>query len=283
MIDLHTHSTASDGTDRPAELMRVAHDAGISVVAITDHDTTKGWAEALDARPDGLTVVRGTELSCVYTADDAQRTTLHLLGYLFDPDSAGLRDERIRLRESRLERGHRIVDNLVADGVPISWAQVERLADGGAVGRPHIGRALVESGVVGTVTEAFSDLLSSRSAYYVRKEDMDVFDAIRLLREAGGIPTFAHPLARRRGRVVDDEAIRRMRDAGMIGIEIDHPDHDEADREHLRVLAAELGLVGTGSSDYHGTNKLTPIAACVTDPEAYARLVDRPTALDPVG
>jgi hypothetical protein len=151
------------------------------------------------------------------------------------------------------------------------------------VGRPHIGRALVESGVVPDVDSAFRDLLSSRRPYYVRKADSDVFAAIRLVRAAGGLPVFAHPIARRRGPVVSDETIADMTAAGLVGIEVDHPDHEPADREHAAGLARDLGLIGTGSSDYHGTNKRTPLGARLTTPEAYERLIALPTAIRPVG
>lgn len=281
MIDLHTHSTASDGTDRPAELIAKAHAVGVDVLAITDHDTTAGWAEATSALPPGMTLVPGTELSCVYTGD-ARPISLHLLGYLFDPNHPGLRAERSRLRASRLGRGRAIVDNLIRDGVPVTWSRVSELANGGPVGRPHIGRTLVENGVVDTIDEAFAELLNATSKYYVAKSDTDVFHAIALLRAAGGLPVFAHPLARRRGRVVGDEAIAALADAGLVGIEVDHPDHAAEDRAHLRGLAAELGLVGTGSSDYHGANKATPLAACTTDPAAYQALIAGNTARAPI-
>jgi len=282
MIDLHTHSSDSDGTDTPAELVAVAAAAGVRVLAITDHDTTSGWDEALAARPDGMTIVPGTEFSCVYESGQ-RRVSLHLLGYLFDPDHPELRSERARLRETRLTRGRKIVENMAEDGVPITWAQVEAFAAGGPVGRPHIGRALVAAGVVPDVDAAFRDLLSSRRPYYVRKADTDVFDAIRMVRAAGGLPVFAHPLARRRGPVVSGEVIAQMAAAGLVGLEVDHPDQDAADRAEAAGLAADLGLIGTGSSDYHGTNKPTPIAMCTTRPEAYEALLALPTARRPVG
>ncbi len=281
MIDLHTHSSASDGTDTPAELVAVAAAAGVTVLAITDHDTTAGWHDAFAARPPGMTIVPGTEFSCRYVPDEGRRISLHLLGYLFDPDHEGLRAERARLRETRLHRAREMVDRMTADGVPITWGQVETLAAGGPVGRPHLGRALVASGVVPDVDTAFRDWLSSRRPYYVPKADTDVFTAIRLVRAAGGVPVFAHPFARRRGPVVSDEVVADMAAAGLIGLEVDHPDHDATDRAQAAGLARELGLVPTGSSDYHGTNKQTPIAVCTTDPAAYEQLIDRPTARRP--
>jgi 3',5'-nucleoside bisphosphate phosphatase len=280
-IDLHAHSTASDGTDTPAQLVAAAGAAGLDVLAITDHDTTRGWAEAIAGRPAGLTVVPGAEFSCVYVSDDGRRISLHLLGYLFDPDDAALQAERTRLQDSRRNRGRAIVEKLTADGFPITWEQVSALADGGSIGRPHIGRALVEAGVVPDVSTAFADLLSSRAGYYVRKADTDVFEAIALVRGAGGLPVFAHPLAHRRGPVVSDAVIAAMAAAGLVGIEVDHPDHDADARAHAADLARELDLIGTGSSDYHGANKPTRLGAETTDPEAYERLLALPSARRP--
>jgi len=281
-IDLHTHSTASDGTDRPAELVAKAAAANLSVVAITDHDTTAGWDEALGALPPGLTLVTGAEFSCAYDEPDGTRISLHLLGYLFDPDHDGLRAERARLRVSRLGRGRAIVDNMIADGVPVTWNRVVEIARGGAVGRPHIARVLVENSVVASVDEAFAALLSSRSKYYVPKADSDVFKAIGLVRDAGGIAVFAHPLARRRGAVVGEDVIADMAQAGLQGIEVDHPDHAPDDRARLAVLAGELGLIGTGSSDYHGTNKTIDLGTCTTSRAAYEQLRSLETARQPV-
>jgi predicted metal-dependent phosphoesterase TrpH len=282
-IDLHTHSTASDGTDSPAELVAAAAAAGLDVVAITDHDSTAGWRDAFAARPPGLTIVPGVEFSCVHRDGDGRRISLHLLAYLVDPDNVAIQSEWQRLRDSRRVRGEAMVENLIADGYPITWEQVSSLAAGGSVGRPHIGRALVDSGVVADVDTAFRELLSSRQRYYVRKLDTDVFDAIRLVRAAGGLPVFAHPIARRRGPVVSDPTIADMAAAGLVGLEVDHPDHEPDDRAHAAALARDLDLIGTGSSDYHGTNKPTLIGARQTATEAYERLLALPTAIRPVG
>jgi 3',5'-nucleoside bisphosphate phosphatase len=280
LIDLHTHSTASDGTDTPAELVRAAASAGLGVVAITDHDTTGGWSEAVDALPAGLTLVRGAELSCVSLSP--VRTTLHLLAYLFDPLDPAFVAERRALRESRLERGQRIAELMAADGLPISWPDVQALAGAGAVGRPHIARALVRAGVVSSVDEAFGRLLHPSSPYYVPKADMEVLTAVRLVRSAGGVPVFAHPLARRRGRVVGPEVIAEMAAAGLAGLEADHPDQDATDRAEVRGLAAELGLFVTGSSDYHGTNKVVRLGQESTSAAAYERLLSEAKGLGPV-
>jgi 3',5'-nucleoside bisphosphate phosphatase len=272
-IDLHTHSSISDGTETPAALLKTAQDAGLDVVALTDHDTTDGWALAEAARPAGLTVVPGMEFSCRWFPENARPISVHLLAYLFDPEHHGLMQERARLRDERLGRGERVVAALAAAGYPISWERVLGACEGGVVGRPHIARALVEAGVVSSVDEAFATLLHPRSPHYVPKVDTDVRVGIALVREAGGVPVFAHGLATRRGRVVGDEAIRTMAEYGLMGLEVDHPDHTAEEREHLRGLADELGLIRTGSSDYHGANKTTPIGACTTEPDQLDRLL----------
>jgi 3',5'-nucleoside bisphosphate phosphatase len=276
MIDLHCHSTASDGSDRPAELVANAVAAGLRTMAITDHDTTGGWDEACAAVAEldvEFTLIRGAEFSCAYTAADGQRISLHLLGYLFDPGYHGLRAERARLRESRLGRGEAIVNALVAAGYPISWQQVTEIAGTGAVGRPHIGQALQQAGVVASVDEAFAELLSSSSPYYVPKADSAVLTVIELIQQAGGVAVIAHPWARRRGQVLDERALAELAAAGMAGIEVDHVDHSAADRERLRGLATELGAFCTGSSDYHGSRKAVRLGEETTDSEDLDRLL----------
>jgi predicted metal-dependent phosphoesterase TrpH len=284
MIDLHAHTAASDGTDSPAELIGNAVAAGLGTLAITDHDTTAGWAEAVTAvlrLQHPFTLLRGTEFSCVHRPEGAP-ISLHLLGYLFDPESEALKAERARLRQSRLGRGEAIVDALVADGYPISWQQVIEIADGGAVGRPHVGQALLQAGVVSSVNEAFASLLSNSSPYYVPKQDMPVLTAIELIRQAGGVPVIAHPWARKRGRVLSESALRMLVANGLLGIEVDHLDHSIADRDRLRELAAELGVFCTGSSDYHGTHKSVRLGAESTSPASLERLLSQASGVQPV-
>ncbi|HST65738.1 MAG TPA: PHP domain-containing protein [Mycobacteriales bacterium] len=283
-IDLHTHSTASDGTDSPAELVVAARAAGLDVVALTDHDTTVGWAPAIAALPDGLTLVPGLELSCRWNPPDLSRSTeLHLLAYLVDPAHPELAATLDRLRSSRLGRAQRMTERMAADGVPVRWERVAQLSAGASAGRPHIARALVEAGIVGSVDEAFATLLSSRSPYHEPKEDLDALTGVRLVLAAGGVPVFAHPLARMRGRVVGDDAVTAMAAAGLAGLEIDHPDHTEADRAHLRALAGDLGLLVTGSSDYHGSNKRVRVGGGGnTAPDQYDKLVSLATGSAPV-
>jgi hypothetical protein len=283
-IDLHAHSSASDGTDRPGALMGMAADAGIDVVALTDHDTTVGWAEAAAALPDGLTLVPGLELSCRWLAPDGGRPiALHLLGYLVDPAEPALAAALAMLRADRLGRGERIATRLAEAGYPVTWAQVAELAGGASVGRPHVARALVDSGVVTSVDEAFATLLHSGSPYSEPKADLDALDGVRLITGAGGVAVFAHPLARRRGRVVGDDVIAELARAGLGGLEVDHPDNAPADREHLRGVAADLGLLVTGSSDYHGTNKTVRLGGGgSTDPAVYEALVAAGTGSAPL-
>jgi len=280
-IDLHTHSSVSDGTDTPAELVAAAAAAGLDVVALTDHDTSDGWVAAAAERPPGLTLVPGMELSCRWIPPDTPPISVHLLAYLFDPDHPGLLAERARLRAERLTRGERFVGNLAAAGYPVAWDRIVAASAGGVVGRPHVARALVQAGVVPSVDEAFATLLHPRSPHYVSKADTDVREGIALVRAAGGVPVFAHGLARKRGRVVGDDAIGVMVEAGLLGLEVDHPDHTDAEREHLRGLAADLGLLVTGSSDYHGSNKTTPIGACTTDPGQFEALLAAGTGSAP--
>jgi 3',5'-nucleoside bisphosphate phosphatase len=270
-IDLHTHSTASDGTLSPAELMTAAAEAGLDVVALTDHDTTSGWQPAIAALPAGLTLVPGAELSCRWYAVDPP-IPLHLLGYLFDPDNPALRAELAGVREDRVRRARAMVDLMRADGIDVTWDEVQGYAAGATIGRPHLAQALIRRGLAGNVTEAFAPHLLGRR-YRLPKYDLDVFAAMRLIHDAGGVTVFAHPRATRRGRVVPDELIVQMAGAGLFGLEADHDDHSPAERAHVRALAAKLGLAVTGSSDFHGTNKTVKLGAFTTAPEVYEQMV----------
>jgi predicted metal-dependent phosphoesterase TrpH len=281
-IDLHTHSTASDGTDSPTELVAAAHAADVDVLAITDHDTTGGWAAAAEALPQGMQLVRGAEFSCVSpTGRDERPVSVHLLGYLFDPTHEAIVAEQSRLREERVTRLERITQRMADDGYPVDVESVFALVpDGTSAGRPHLARALVAAGVVDSVNEAFAKLLHNSSRYYVPKADTPVERAIAMVRAAGGVAVFAHALARRRGRVVEPSVIADLAAVGLAGVEVDHPDHDPADRELLRDLAKEHDLIVTGSSDYHGTNKSTPVAAETTAADALEELVARTSGVE---
>ncbi|MFD3805733.1 PHP domain-containing protein [Streptomyces sp. NPDC058611] len=277
-IDLHTHSTASDGTDTPAELVRDAAGAGLDVVALTDHDTVGGHAEALAALPAGLTLVTGAELSCRLDG-----VGMHLLAYLFDPEETEFSRERELVRDDRTPRAQAMVGKLRALGVDITWEQVARIAGDGSVGRPHIASALVELGVVPTVSDAFTpDWLADGGRAYAGKHELDPFDAIRLVKAAGGVTVFAHPAAVKRGRCVPEAVIAELAAAGLDGIEVDHMDHDAATRARLRGLAGDLGLLITGSSDYHGSRKTCRLGEYTTDPEIYGEITRRATGAFPV-
>lgn len=282
-IDLHTHSMASDGTDTPAGLVRAARAAGLDVLAITDHDTTEGWASAGAALPDGLTLIRGAEFSTAVPIA-GRRVSVHLLGYLFDPADPAIVAEHVRLRAERLERGLAIVDLMVADGIDISRQQVLDIAAGAPVGRPHIGRALVQAGVVGSVTEAFSSYLAGHGSYYVPKLDTDLRVAVQMVTAAGGAAVIAHPRGRGEFRALTADVIGELTDLGLAGLEIDHPDHDEADRAELAEIAARYSLLRTGSSDYHGHNKTLTLGQCSTDPDMLRQLISRTNGVTgPIG
>lgn len=276
-IDLHTHSTASDGTDSPADLVRNAAAAGLDVVALTDHDSVGGHAEAAAALPAGMTLLPGAEISCRLNG-----VSLHMLGYLFDPEEPRLARERELLRDDRIPRAKAIVAKLQGLGVPVTWERVRELAEG-AVGRPHIAQAMVEAGAVGSVSEAFTqEWIADGGRAHVEKHELDAFTAVRLIRDAGGVAVFAHPFAELRGQVVPESAIAELAAAGLAGVEVDHMDHDAGHRDRLRGLAAELGLLTTGASDYHGDRKECRLGEYTTAPEAYEAIVERGTGAKPI-
>ncbi|MFH5212183.1 PHP domain-containing protein [Antrihabitans sp. NCIMB 15449] len=281
LIDLHTHTTASDGTDSPAELVLAATSAGLDVIAITDHDTTAGWAEAAAALAEtstDLRLVRGMEMSCFGDGEDGSPVAVHLLAYLFDPENEAFAVERERLRGERVARLRAMADRMAADGLPIDPDAV--LAEAGlSAGRPHLARALVDAGVVATVNDAFTTLLASNGPYFVEKADTPLDDAVEMVAAAGGVSVIAHARARLRGRLLSLDHIRRLAARGLGGLEIDHPDHADDDRVLLSELAAELGLVSTGSSDYHGNNKTVRLGDFSTDAAQFDKLVAAATGV----
>ncbi|MPY98802.1 MAG: PHP domain-containing protein [Actinophytocola sp.] len=283
-IDLHTHSTASDGTDSPTDLVVAAAAAEIDVLAITDHDTTAGWREASAALPPGMTLVPGAELSCVSESGAGgantagRRISVHLLAYLFDPNAEGVVTEQRRLRAERRSRLRTMAERMAADGVPIDPDELlGALPADAPAGRPHLARALIDAGLASSVDEAFASYLGGGRGYYVPRSDTPVLRAIDMINDAGGVTVLAHPLAYSRGPTVSLATIAEMAAHGLTGIEVDHPNHDQPTREKLRALAAELDLLPTGSSDYHGTNKDIPLGAETTDPDVFADLVSRAT------
>ncbi len=270
-IDLHTHSTASDGTDPPAEVMRRARDAGLDVVALTDHDTLAGHDEARHALPPGLTLLPGMELSCRLAG-----RSVHMLAYAVDPGNAELAAERAAIVEARAGRARGMVERLRELGVGITWPQVQALAGGGVVGRPHIARAMVAAGAIRRPDEAFTpEWIGAGGRAYVTRYAPDPVAAIGLIRAAGGAAVLAHPGAGSRGERLSDQAIAGLAAAGMAGLEVAHPDHDHAERERLGALAASLGLVPCGGSDDHGSLTGHRIGCETTAPEAYERLLSR--------
>lgn len=251
-IDLHTHSTVSDGTESPAVLIRAARDAGLDVIALTDHDSTAGWGPAAEAaQVEGVALIPGMEVSC--RTDSG--ISVHVLSYLHNPLHAPLVEEIQRSRDARLSRAERMVERLGAD-YPITWADVqEHIAEGATVGRPHIADSLVTLGIVSDRSEAFRHILTAASPYWVGHYAPHPARAVELIRAAGGVAVFAHPVASARGRVVGDDVVGQMIDAGLQGLEIEHRDNPEPGRQELRRIAARHGLLTTGSSDYHGEGK----------------------------
>jgi predicted metal-dependent phosphoesterase TrpH len=278
LIDIHAHSSASDGTELPADLVRSAAAAGLDVVALTDHDTTSGWAAAVDALPAGLTLVRGAEISC-----EIDGVSMHLLAYLFDPSHEGLAEEMGMAFDDRTPRAKAIVAKLAGAGHPIAWQDVvDQLEPGGTVGRPHIADALVAKGVVPDRNTAFTELLHNDGPFFVDHYYVDPIRAVELVRAAGGVPVFAHPAASHRGAIVDESVFAKLADAGLAAIEVDHRDNPRDARVRLREIAADLGLLVTGASDYHGTGKPNLLGENTTDPEVFAALVEQATGVDVV-
>ena len=274
LIDLHVHSSASDGTDKPAEVVRRAAAAGVDVVALADHDTAAGWDEARAALPPGLTLVPGMELSC-----QLRDRSVHLLSYLFDPGHETLKTETERIRDDRVYRAKGMVEKLTELGASVTWEQVTRIADGAVVGRPHIARAMTEAGVIDTPADAFTaDWIADGGRAFVDRYAPDLTRAVGLVSAAGGVAVLAHP--RSPGYEVADEVIVGLAAAGLAGIEVFHPDHDSPERSSLTALARSLGLVATGGSDDHGSFKGSSlssggIGAETTPPEEYEKLLSR--------
>ncbi len=268
-IDLHAHSNVSDGTQPPGAVIASAAEAGLDVVALTDHDSTDGWAEAsVAAREHGVALVPGMEISC----RTSEGISVHLLCYLQDPAHPGLLEEITKAKDARFTRAERMV-SLLAEDYPLSWDDViHHVAPGATLGRPHIADALVAAGVVADRTEAFDSILTSHSRYFVQHYAPDPALAVGLVRAAGGVPVFAHPVATARGRIVGERVYQEMIDAGLAGLEIDHRDNPEEGRVFLRRLADRHGLLVTGSSDYHGAGKPNLLGENVTSPEVFARI-----------
>ncbi len=272
-IDLHTHSSVSDGTETPTQLIRAAVAAGLDAVALTDHDSTAGWHEAaLAAAGTGLTVIPGMELSTNFGP-----ASVHMLAYLFDPTNDVIVTETARIREGRLRRAELIVNRIAAD-YAITWDDVlAQSTDGATIGRPHIADALVARGHVANRSAAFESILHWRSGYYEKYYAPSPLRGIEMVVAAGGVPVLAHPATHGRERMIDEKSLKTLVEAGLFGLEVHHRDNTPDGKERLVELATKFGLEITGSSDYHGEGKPNRLAENTTAPEVLERLVARAT------
>lgn len=276
--DLHTHSSVSDGTETPARLIRSAVGAGLGTVALTDHDSTAGWTEAGEAARDaGITLIPGMEFST-----RLGYRSIHLLAYLFDPANGDLVAEMARIREARLVRAERIVQNLSRD-YALTWDDVvAQTTEGSTIGRPHIADALVARGHVPTRSEAFASILHPSRGYFLPHYAPEPETAVRLVVAAGGVPVIAHPATRGRGLVVSEEDVADLAKAGLAGLEIDHRENTDEGKETIARLAERHGLLLTGSSDYHGTGKPNRLGENTTPDEVVAAIIERGSGSEPV-
>ncbi len=270
VIDLHTHSSCSDGTQSPAEVVASAAAAGVTVMGLTDHDVIAGWASAAAAGGElGVTVVPGLELST-----QAGGVSVHMLAYLVDPDDEELTALMATIRSHRDTRMQRTVELLAGDGYPVDYDSiVDFVGQGVTLGRPHIADALVRAGTFADRNAVFEEVLHGRSQYYVRHWAPEAVDAVRVIKAAGGVAIMAHPFAHARGRTVNVSVIARLVEAGMAGLEVHHRDHDSQAMQQAGAICAELGLIATGSSDYHGAGKSNRLAEHTTDPAQFDQIV----------
>jgi predicted metal-dependent phosphoesterase TrpH len=275
MIDLHTHTTCSDGTDSPRELVNKAIVQGLEVLGISDHDTTAGWTEAIETLRGSLQLALGSEISCL-TNDGV---SVHMLGLLFDPEHEEMQRVLEETRDGRLPRMRKMIEKMRAEGMDISIEDVEQAKPVGAtMGRPHLADALVAKKIVKSRDEAFVDLLHNESRFYVSHAAPTPVEAIALIRRAGGVAVIAHPFASHRGQILKPEDFSQLVAAGLNGIEVDHRDQNPDERAMLRRIAQELDLVITGSSDYHGTGKLNSLAENHTHREQWEKLESQSNA-----
>jgi 3',5'-nucleoside bisphosphate phosphatase len=275
MIDLHTHTTASDGTDSPFALVKKALATGVTTLGITDHDSTAGWAEAITAIQPQIQLVLGAEVSCLTT----DGISVHMLGLLFDGEDQQIQQMLSDSRDTRLPRMRKMVALLQADGFDISLEDVYQAApDQATIGRPHLADALVAKKIVATRDEAFADLLHNESKYYVTHAAPTPADAIATIKRAGGVAVIAHPFASRRGQILTADTFQDLVAAGLDGIEVHNRDQNAAEQQVLTEIAGELHLVTTGASDYHGTGKLNAMAENTTHPAQWEALEARANA-----
>jgi predicted metal-dependent phosphoesterase TrpH len=275
MIDLHTHTNCSDGTDSPRELVNKAIVQGLEVLGISDHDTTSGWKEATESLRGTLKLALGAEISCLTT----DGVSVHMLGLLFDSEHQEMQQVLEETRDGRLPRMRKMIEKMRAEGMDISMEDVEQAMPAGAtMGRPHLADALVAKKIVKSRDEAFVDLLHNESRFYVSHAAPTPVDAIALIRRAGGVAVIAHPFASHRGQVLKAEDFSELVAAGLNGIEVDHRDQNPDERGMLRTIARDLDLVITGSSDYHGTGKLNSLAENHTHREQWEKLESQANA-----
>jgi len=269
MIDLHTHTTCSDGTDRPRDLVNKAIVQGLEILGISDHDTTSGWEEATQALRGSLKLALGAEISCLTT----DGVSVHMLGMLFDPNHKEMQTVLEETRDGRLPRMRKMIEKMRAEGIDISIEDVEKAMPVGAtMGRPHLADALVAKKIVKSRDDAFIDLLHNDSRFYVSHAAPTPVEAIALIRRAGGVAVIAHPFASHRGQILKPDDFADLLAAGLNGIEVDHRDQNPDERAMLRAIAQELDLVVTGSSDYHGTGKMNLLAENHTSREQWQKL-----------
>jgi 3',5'-nucleoside bisphosphate phosphatase len=274
--DLHTHSTCSDGTNSPGQNIALARERGLDGIAITDHDTTEGFDEAFAAAAaDGpaIEVVPGIEFSAEYDG-----ASLHVLSYWIDPANQDLREELRRLHDTRFRRGEMMVEKLQELGYEISFDRVREIAGGGPIARPHVAKAMVDVGIVATEQEAFDRFISDDGIAYVPKHALHPMDALRLITSAGGVCVLAHPGMWKGAGSVPDVLIEELAAGGMAGLEVDHPDHDDAQRARYGSLATRLGLVRTGASDCHGARYDFRLGSETTPAELVDELRSRASA-----
>ena len=269
MIDLHTHTNNSDGTDSPRELVNKAISLGMSVLGVTDHDTTQGWQEAIQTVRGDITLALGSEISCL--TDDG--ISVHMLGLLFDGENKEMQTMLEETRDGRLPRMRKMIEKMRAAGIEISMDDVEAARPPGAtLGRPHLADALVNKGIIKSRDEAFQGMLNNDSVFYVSHAAPTPVEAIHMISKAGGVSVIAHPFASLRGQILHASDFTDLVAAGLHGIEVDHRDQNPDERAMLRNIANELGLVITGASDYHGNGKLNSLGEYGTAPAQWEKL-----------
>ncbi len=269
MIDLHTHTTCSDGTDSPLALVKKAASSGITVLGLTDHDSTAGWAEAVASLHGKLQLALGAEVSCL-TEDGV---SVHMLGLLFDGENQPLQQLLADSRDTRIPRMKKMIENLQGAGFDITLEDVAAATPLGAtLGRPHLADALVAKKIISSRDEAFAGLINNESPHYVSHFAPTPEDSIKAIRAAGGVAVIAHPFASRRGQTLTPESFNSLVAAGLNGIEVFHRDQSEEERTQLLMIARELDLAITGSSDYHGTGKLNQLGENTTAAAEWERL-----------